>query len=98
MDWDDTYTRDPAAWTQVVAALTAAGHEVVLVTAREDTERNWKLCKIPGVLAHRRYFTGHKPKGKWMEARGVSIDIWIDDRPEAIVGADQRPDAEGAGG
>jgi FkbM family methyltransferase len=98
LDWDDTYTRDPAAWAQVVAALTAAGHEVVLVTAREDTERNWKLCKIPGVLAHRRYFTGHKPKRQWMEARGVSVDIWIDDRPEAIVGADQRPDAERAGG
>jgi FkbM family methyltransferase len=98
LDWDDTYTRDPAAWAQVVAALTAAGHEVVLVTAREDIERNWQLCKIPGILAHHRYFTGHKPKREWMETRGVPVDIWIDDRPEAIVGADQRPDAERAGG
>jgi len=85
LDYDDTYTRDPLAWARVVDVLKAAGHEVLCVTWRNDTDANRKLVVIPGLRWNQHYFTQHTAKKRFMERQGICVDVWIDDNPEAVL-------------
>lgn len=85
LDYDDTYTRDPLAWARVVDVLQAEGHEVLCVTWRSDTDANRHLVVIPGLRWNQHYFTNHTAKREFMERKGVCVDVWIDDTPEAVA-------------
>ena len=88
MDYDDTFTADMKFWSAFVQNANGAGHRVVCVTARRNTEENtdeinskfnhWG-CHMPIV------FTELGSKLHAVEKRGLKIDIWIDDNPEALV-------------
>ena len=85
LDYDDTYTRDVLAWNKVVAVLLAAGHRVICVTWRSNTDENRKLVRIPGIRWNEHFFTSHRAKKPFMEAAGIEVDVWIDDNPEAVL-------------
>lgn len=84
LDYDDTFTNDPAAWSQAMQVLRAAGHTVYGVTMRSPHEG----------IADKTYFdacdhvvfTCRRGKKKTLNAQGVSIDVWIDDQPMWILG------------
>ena len=88
MDYDGTFTADPKLWSTFVANAKGAGHRVVMITARRDTEENnddinammdhWG-CQMPIV------FSSLGSKLYAVEKRGIKIDIWIDDDPEKLV-------------
>ena len=86
LDYDDTYTEDPAFWAAVVDVSRKFGHRFICVTARRKTFDNMKELRetLPhGVEAH---FSYDEPKADYAKRHGIAVDIWIDDRPGWIVG------------
>jgi hypothetical protein len=82
LDYDDTYSLDPAFWNHVVAFAKLCGHKVVCVTCRPETQENYDACNIPGVLT---YFTGMAPKDWYMREKGIEVDVWVDDSPDCVL-------------
>lgn len=79
LDIDDTYTRDPQFWDEVVRLAQYRKHEVVVVTMRRESEGNEGL-KLKTI------YTDRKPKRAFCDNLGESFSVWIDDSPEFIVG------------
>jgi hypothetical protein len=82
LDYDDTYSLDPAFWNHVIAFAKDCGHKVVCVTCRPETEESAADCDIPGVLT---YFTNMAPKAWHMKEKGIEVDVWIDDHPDCVL-------------
>jgi acid phosphatase class B len=85
LDFDDTYTRDPAMWDMLVPLMQARGHIVYCVTGRtpeESTPVLSTLGKIVGV--NNCYFTSRQSKKNYMYTHYIRIDVWIDDNPILI--------------
>ena len=81
IDYDDTFTADPALWTAFVQMARARWHAVFVTTARFPHDLADVYAALPDaeVIA-----SGGKPKANAAEAYGVGIDIWIDDSPHLI--------------
>lgn len=86
LDFDNTFTAEPAFWQTFITFASEWGHSVVLVTARCETKdginwdaltMNWAPCPI--------IWCDGKPKRE--VAKG--IDIWIDDDPYSLVHGSQ---------
>ena len=89
LDVDGTYTEDIKMWDAVIKLIQSAGHKVIVVTmryhggehgnieSRELIQIFEDVCPI--------YFTGRKAKKPFLDALGIVVDIWIDDRPEWIL-------------
>ncbi len=80
LDYDNTYTRDPKTWNDVIDLFQAAGHNVYVVTMRTKEEGK----PVIEALANRVegiFFTARKAKQNFMFDRGISIDVWLDDTP-----------------
>jgi hypothetical protein len=85
LDFDDTYTANEKLW-QAFILLCAYNKniEVILCTYRhpvEDYDPRFDDLKRLGVQC---YFTDGKAKKLFLEERGVSVNIWIDDRPKTV--------------
>jgi hypothetical protein len=84
LDYDKTFTEDPALWLQFIEAALKQGHQVICCTFRYEKEgydmdpRLLKKVKV--------YFTSRQPKRRFMQALGVDVNVWIDDEPHFIVG------------
>jgi len=85
IDFDDTLTADPRLWSLFINEAYTLGHYVICVTARRDTEENNEIIDqfmeewgidLPV------YFTSLQSKVDYKKARGVQVDIWIDDDPK----------------
>ena len=86
VDFDGTYTADPTLWQNFILAAKARGHLVYIVTSRSFFAANQDIFdSVEGVATHI-YFTSGELKQEYMENIGISVDIWIDDKPEKIVG------------
>ena len=83
LDYDNTYTRDPDSWNHFIYIMSAAGHRVYCVTLRTP-EQGDEVRNSIGRLVDC-HFTSMQSKSKYMFARGISIDVWIDDMPICIV-------------
>lgn len=77
LDYDNTYTADPALWAQFIALAKARGHDIRIVTARSAAEKG-DLETIPVIYCDR------VSKRRIAAAVGFHVDIWIDDRPQAV--------------
>lgn len=87
IDYDDTFTADPAAIAALANLMRGYGHHVMLVSCRRNTEENVDQimeslhqhhCMMPI------YLTGLGAKRPFMEGHAVNVDIWIDDKPESV--------------
>ena len=78
LDYDDTYTKDPLFWNRFISLCTGSGHEVMIVTYRDEGLPINHELDIPV------FYTAYKSKRKFMENAGHPIDVWIDDSPETI--------------
>jgi uncharacterized HAD superfamily protein len=88
IDFDGTITADPILWRGFIENARYADHKVFIVTARRGTEENFEDIKewlmIHDIQAPV-YFTSLGSKIAYMKDRGIKVDIWIDDDPEALV-------------
>jgi hypothetical protein len=82
LDFDQTITLDPDFWRAFVALAKSHGHKVAIVTARQETEENALECDMPDALV---YMTSGSGKRWYMEQKGIKVDVWVDDSPEAII-------------
>lgn len=69
LDYDKTYTADPALWDDFIQSAQDRGHVVKIVTMRRPDEAIIE-CLVDVV------YTSRKAK-----ATIVNADIWIDDNP-----------------
>jgi hypothetical protein len=84
LDFDDTVTRDPDLWMTFVVRALGRGHDVRIVTFRNNDMDNadidqWREGKIPV------FYTGGVTKRLYCMTQGWFPHVWIDDMPEIIV-------------
>lgn len=93
IDFDETYTRDPALWDALLSAALVRGHRVFCVSARHDRQMGEVRDTIGLLIGPEACFgTGGAPKRRFMaEVADTYIDVWIDDAPESVV---EIPDPE----
>jgi hypothetical protein len=72
LDYDKTYTADPALWDDFVQSAQDRGHTVKIVTMRTPQEA---IDNVPVEIV----YTSRKAK-----STVVSADIWIDDSPHWV--------------
>lgn len=84
LDWDDTYTRDPQMWNDIIGIMQHAGHTVYCVTMRAAAEgravKEALESRVDGI-----FFTARRAKRDFMNSRGINIDVWIDDSPAFVL-------------
>lgn len=86
VDFDDTYTRDPETWNKVIAVFQAYNHKVYCVTARQPSDSAEVYATIGHMIgAENCYFTSMQSKKNYMFSKGICIDVWMDDNPDAIT-------------
>lgn len=95
LDYDGTFSADPAFWVDFIENARKAGHEVRIVTFRSE-EHDWcdhfdELSSWMGVTIH---CTDGKAKKYFCSTIGWIPDIWIDDKPETVY--DDSAMAEGS--
>lgn len=76
LDYDETYTADPAMWDAWLRLAADHGHEVVCVTMRHAHEWVRMPCEV--------IYTGRRAKAQHMAELGRMPHIWIDDSPHWI--------------
>lgn len=81
IDYDDTWSRDPAFWLAFSRLAMANGHKVIGVTMRDHGD-NDDMCQHYKSLTL--YCTAGKMKRRFVSDKGVKVDVWIDDSPEFI--------------
>jgi hypothetical protein len=79
LDFDHCYTLHPKYWDNWILQTEAWGNCVFIVTYRQPSHPLEKKFDIPV------YYTDHVAKREFMAAKGIKIDIWIDDNPASIV-------------
>lgn len=83
LDYDGTFTADPVFWLRFVRNALDAGHVVYCVTMLEPHQTHdmdFELQCMVKVIT-----TSSKAKKPFVDALGIKIDIWIDDRPDWII-------------
>lgn len=84
LDYDSTYTCDPTAWNEFIDLMHQHGHTIYCVTMRYPSEarpvKEALSNRVDGIFC-----TGRKAKRPFMFARGIRIDVWIDDEPSWII-------------
>ena len=83
-DYDDTFTRDPDAWTAALSAMKQAGHQIIGVTMRYPEEARGMSMRYVA-LCDKLFFTSRKAKWYFLQERGIKVDVWIDDSPHWIM-------------
>ena len=80
IDYDETYTLDPTVWNKIINLLLESGHNVYCVTKRYEAIADdiKEALDIPIIYAMR-------SKLEAVNAAEISIDIWIDDKPQSIT-------------
>lgn len=85
LDYDGTYSADPLMWDRFIHHAWSCGHEVRIVTARDERfDRTSALAeleqRIPVIYCRgvaKQWYLTHF-------GDGFVPDIWIDDRPQSI--------------
>jgi len=85
MDFDETFTEDPGLWVLFIRSAQARGHMVSFVTWRQPGPSNDDIEVQSAMLNVPIIYTSFKAKRAFAKSQGHSFDIWIDDKPEAII-------------
>ena len=89
IDFDQTYSRNPAMWDALLHAAEIAQVEVICISRREDTTDNRQTIRAAfgdefQILSALILCGPNTAKADAAKAAGFAVDIWIDDSPEAI--------------
>ncbi len=76
LDYDGTYTADPALWLSFAESARHRGHRVVVITMRRPDEP----IDVPFDVV----YTSRRAKAPHAAEIGLKPDVWIDDRPAWI--------------
>jgi hypothetical protein len=76
IDYDGTWTRDTHLWMWFSTEAIKAGHKVLMVTGRPESQ--------PVNSPLRTIYTNGKLKESACRKLGIKVDVWIDDMPGMI--------------
>src|SRR5688572_19005901 len=87
LDYDKTFTLDPEAWLAFVDFMRGRGHDVRIVTARDDRfDRTLPLLRLEqaGLVV---IYTRGIGKDWFLRHFGLGFypDVWVDDKPVNIL-------------
>lgn len=86
LDYDKTWTLDPPFWAAFAEFATMRGHEVRIVTIRD--ERFDRTAPLTALEQHLPVIYTRGVAKRWYcshFAPDFPVDVWIDDRPETIL-------------
>lgn len=97
LDYDNTYSADPTFWDSFIVNARHHGHEVFIVTARDErfdrtaplVELEKKSFALGGPL--KIWWCRGVAKKWFMHHFGVDVDVWVDDKPESIFANSPTP-------
>lgn len=85
IDFDKTWTADPALWSGFAETAFARGHEVIIVTRRSEIPFDELKANLVNRRLAEEYVTCDMAfKRETMESLGYTVDIWVDDEPGTI--------------
>lgn len=84
LDFDETITADPDTFYKMICLFRDAGHEVKIVTARQDDGRHVDIDAFIGLDDIDVIYCEGQQKRSVCASLGWNPDIWIDDFPENI--------------
>ena len=89
LDFDETYTADPATWQKLVETMKTSGWDVRIVTFRDDNGgyNNHDIKAAAGAMELDIIFTAGKQKKPHCASVGFVPNFWIDDLPHLIPNA-----------
>src|SRR5688572_11205975 len=93
LDYDKTYSAAPEMWERLIAIMEEEGHEVRIVTARDERyDRTAPLLNLEG-RGHTIVWTRGCAKRWWCQhfAPDFVPDVWIDDKPESVLSNSDYP-------
>lgn len=90
LDYDDTYTLDPEMWETIIKIFESRGHEVKIVTARDQ---NIDIVHEE-VGAEIVYCNGVAKEYYMRRIKGWEPNVWIDDNPKNIINNSTMSDEE----
>ena len=82
IDFDQTWTADPAGWYSFYHMMAARGHTIILATGREKWSDDMARANLPSGM--RIIYCGRQLKEQACRANGHHVNIWIDDMPGMI--------------
>jgi len=85
LDYDLTFTEDPAGWLTCATHMRLRGHKIYGVTMRYPEEASG-MSAMFNAACDEILFTGRKAKQPFMAERGIHVNVWIDDSPHWILG------------
>lgn len=86
LDYDNTYSADPVFWFAVIRLARRLGHDIRIVTARDERfDRTAPLVEAESILPV--IYTRGIAKKWFCEHFGDGFvpDVWIDDKPESVI-------------
>lgn len=85
IDYDDTFTADTLMFTETIKKFQEFGHQVICVSARRETFANRREIENALPSGVEVFLSYDCPKRLFTKMKGVYVDIWIDDKPDAII-------------
>lgn len=90
IDYDDTFTTDPYAWTKILNILfDRTTNKIYCISQRSDTIKNMEELQAALPYFVEIHLTSHTGKRDWAIQHGIVIDIWIENNPDAIFRSDR---------
>ena len=86
LDFDKTYTEDPALWSVFIGIAHSRGHNILIVTSRDEHNDGINWDAVGGKPLVPVIWCDGRPKSVVCEEQNLSIDVWIDDLPSSIHG------------
>lgn len=85
IDFDDTVTKDPVLWNFFISQAKARGHDIIIVTMRDVAHSARVYETVKGLDKDKIFFTALHGKRDFMLRKGIAVDVWVDDNPEAVI-------------
>lgn len=83
LDYDGTYTEDPALWDAFISNAQSKGHRVICVTMRNEDELS-DMSEHLLSLVDELHYTSRAAKETFLANLQIFPDVWIDDNPRWI--------------
>jgi len=93
IDFDRTFAADPLLWGEFARKAVADGNTVVMISRRPEEDRATvmeMLGDYADAFSQVLLVGGDTLKGDAATAAGIEVDVWVDDSPQTIRGAEQR--------
>ncbi len=89
IDWDNTFTAQPEFYSSLIHAYLQAGFEPIICTLRgQDHDDINDIYKTLATNKIRVFPTDGQLKRHYMQQKGISVNLWIDDFFPCIASCD----------